>query len=313
MDDFKNLTNSTFFFLNRSPLHQTLFFTTSIMSIIIDLFVITIIIRVRSKLLRTEFLILLHLNALSCLYSIVSSLIATEFFQKKTNTSFRLDCYVGFVIQIIVVFSTSTHIFYYSLFHLTLVTKPFRLAKLNKFIDRSKNFYIFSILTLACFVGFTFPVILLIYNNLNKLESYNICKIPIIDRNLAYILFSVMVSLILSFVNYSISSAIVINGLISSKRKNIHSNEKRAMRKTLKLIFKFMIFTILNFFKICPFAVISYSTFFCEKCLAYLSTYITVAYLTFLIQPILLIFIHRIINIEFKQLLKKFKDLFCKT
>lgn len=270
-----------------------------IISIMFDIFSLSIIIASKSKLIKTEYFILIAI----CQISMVNKF--TGIFQKLQELFHSLaqlgllNCLIVYTINIDVNFVFYMIIFYYSLFHLSSIKRGPHFTKFFNLIHEPKNFLIyltFIFISYSTFIiSFTF-----IFRSQIFLEQ-NGCDLNY-NNKLAYIPFFFYIMAFLTQIVYL--AAIVI--LIILKVKTKQMNEIKKLGRNLIIVIKFSIFSIISLIITMPWYIFNILYFL----ISYSDLYVIsisqfFAQILFLFQTILLVFIHCRLREKFFSVFRK--------
>lgn len=296
-------SNST----GKSWLNEKIIASITVIAIPIDILVIMLVVSCKSKLIRTEYYILLQLNVLSFLISISALSAFVSYNVTATSIFNQYQCFIINIANLLIFFLVNLVILYYSVFHLSFLSRAKWMLKLKLLIENANFFLIYFISLLIVLTGMVIAAGIGIYRDITSKIDYNLCFN--LEANKIKNIFIMMSELpmFLAILVYSIAGVLVLCNRLFSQQKYLNTNEKKRFRRNFLLVVKFFIFTILNFLKTVPMCLLMISFFYCERChLDVLYQLFYVSYLCYIIQPFFLIFIQSILKKQFIEIVFKF-------
>lgn len=281
--------------------------STSIMGAVMDILLIVIILGAKAKLLRTEFNILLNVNVLSFLFSALSIVTFVAMFFDLNGFFFQMQCFVIYFGDFLIVFLMNLIILYYSLFHVSFLSRSKPILKLNEFMRNAKWFGVYFVLVLIVSTGLTIGLAFLVYHETVAIVGYHLCNDATNNVKLNALLLVLIIPLFVAILVYSFAAVYIVCTRLTNKQKYLNANEHIRFKRNLLLIFKFLLFNFLSFLKSAPLSFVAIEILFCEYCNIFeIRKWIYCALISYVLQPFLLLFIQNILKNELKQLLNKF-------
>lgn len=285
---------------------RSLFIILSI-SILIDLVCLAIILRAKKNLKPIEFYLLLGttiLTLLSKIYFIFSIYLIFKNLKIK-----KIICVFIYSLKSIVTINNYIW-FYYSLFHLSFLNRSNLFLKLNNYLQKKINFFIYLLIVSILIYIFCLTFVFIFKNEIFVVnsESYSIQPGWEYGENkifLCDILFDSFPT-ILTLMVYNTSIFLIIKRIFFKK---IHHslNELKHQKKFLKVILKFFLFNIFFNFKIVIFLIILL------RIITNLSTInvviricFTVTFLIVSVNSLMLLVINKILKKQFIDMIKQF-------
>lgn len=293
--------NST---INLYP-NQFILISIGIFAIPIDILVIALVILCKTNLLRTEYYILLQLNVQSIIFSFLT--VTTLILSKVSDSNiFQYQCFFANLAECLVLFLLNIIILYYSLFHVSLLSRTRYIVKLNELIRNSKCFLIYYISLLVAFTVVLMAEGIWTYRYSASKFAFNLCDDLNRSKIINITILTFELPICIAILIYSIACVFVLCSRIINKQNYSSLNENQRFKRNLILIVKFWLFSVFNFIKTAPIFLLLLSYIFCESCQMNVLVYFSYAsYICYVIQPFFLILIQNILNKQLTLIISK--------
>lgn len=272
-------------------------------SLSLDLATILTVVASRAKLINTEFFILILFNFMD-----VNNKIAILLYFYNSLDFDLLFALIAFSYSIVANFCITMNLFYYSIFHLSTLSRSAVFLKLFELVHRFRNFIIYEI---VCVV-FSF-VLTAILARSNYLELREFISNPLIST-LFFVKFSFQVicqniiPCCLSLLMY-ISSMVFVFGSRLSDRHGKYAasaSERRKFRRNTLLLVKFTFYACVNVFSTLPIAIFCIILLICPTCpLITIRFFAYFGFICFAIKSPSLVLLHNILRATFFSCLKR--------
>ena len=210
-------------------------------TLVFDIITITTIVKTHQKLIEAEFRILLFNNILSFIYKLIGILKTIDLISPLKFLGI-VNCYIVYSLNNDVFFGIFLTYLFYSLFHLSTVSRVCCLHRLFTFTHSNHGFLIFFG---VAFGGYT--IFIFIYTTLFRAAifgaNYQDCNGPNIDLYNTLAITSIIVSFPIQFIY--LSAILLLIGLRAFASKD--SVFAKKFRSKFIILFKFFMFSVLIF------------------------------------------------------------------
>lgn len=274
-----------------------------IFSFVSDLICMSTVFASRFKLIKTEFYILILIGLMD-----INDKLGVLFYFYVSLKFNLLYSSLSLSYSVLTNFCINMYLFYYSLFHLTSLSRSRLFLKLFQIVHKTQIFVIYSILILLISLTLTCSFSIVDYFYLKQFETDPLLFLKFFSSYSLRVLLQTLFPSVLSLVTYFLSIGFSLMRLKGKQSKHLSQSEMKSSRRNIILSVKFLFYAIINFISSFPVVIFCALFLFCPQCnlrdirfLAYFGI------LSFIIKSIFLIFIHKILRDTF---MKHFRDFF---
>lgn len=234
-----NLTKTTSYF-TASRFFPIIVISITSVAIFLDLFILTIVVRARAKLVPAEFVILIANNILCIVFKLVGLFKSTQMIVDLREQLGYVRCYIVYSQDLASFFAILAVLFYYSLFHISSVARNSITRLVFSFTHNSRVFLAYFLI--VC-VGFN--LFMLVYSIVFRSSLFNKSRSSCIRNNLFTLVptMTYLISLPIQIV-YFLAIVFLVYSRLNAPRNN--TTIGKTFRKNLMILVKFFVFSLLT-------------------------------------------------------------------
>lgn len=262
-------------------------------SFILDLTSLFTIFASRSKLLDTEFFILVLISFID----INNKTAILLYFYNSFNFKL-LFATITFSYSIVANFCITMNLFYYSLFHLSTLNRSPGFLKLFEIVHRLRNFLIYEIVCFTFSLALTSTLAVFNYIELSKFISDPLLYTLFFAQFSLQVVCQTLIPCCFSLIMYIMSMMFVICVRLGNRNgKYASASEREKFIRNSFLLLKFMFYALVNFFATFPTGLFCGIILICPTCSFMKIRFVAYfGFLCFAFKSISLILIHNILR-----------------